>query len=108
MRSIYSYRNGVSFLAHSKVICILDHTGDGLTKVLESVKSAKFFPEGINLYERKGLRGTPKDYLLGVDERLQEGLRAKLGLQPYAEGHCHGGIVHTSKIGDYMESVRQN
>ena len=44
----------MSFLAHSKVICIRDHTGNGLTKVLESVKSAKFFPEGINLYERKG------------------------------------------------------
>ena len=54
MRSIHSYRNGVSFLAHSKVICIRDHTGNGLTKVLESVKSANFFPEGINLYERKG------------------------------------------------------
>ena len=54
MKSIHSYRNGVSFLAHSKVICIRDHTGNGLTKVLESVKSAKFFPEGINLYERKG------------------------------------------------------
>ena len=54
-------------------------------KVSEIVKSAKFFPEGINLYERKGLGGTPKDYLLGVDGRLQEGLRAKLGLQPYAE-----------------------
>ena len=44
----------MSFLAHFKVICIWDHTGDGLTKVLENVKSAKFFPEGINLYERKG------------------------------------------------------
>ena len=91
-----------------KVICIRDHTGDGLTKVLENIKSAKFFPEGINLYKRKGLRGTPKDYLLGVDGRLQEGLRAKLGLQPYAEGHCHRGIVHASKIGAYMEYVREN
>ena len=98
----------MSFLAHSKIICIRDHTGDGLTKVLESVKSAKFFPEGINLYQRKGLRGTPKDYLLGVDGRLQEGLKAKLGFQKNAEGHCHRGIVHASKIGASMESVRQN
>ena len=96
----------MSFLAYSKVICIRDHTGDGLTQVLESVKSAKFFPEEIILYERKGLGETPKDYLLGVDGRLQEGLRAKLGLQLYAEGHCHGGIVHASKIGAFMESVR--
>ena len=57
----------MSFLAYSKVICIRDHTGDGLTQVLESVKSAKFFPEEIILYERKGLGETPKDYLLGVD-----------------------------------------
>ena len=76
--------------------------------MLENVKSSKFFTEGINPYERKGLRGTPKDYLLRVDGRLQEGLRAKLGLQPYAEGHCHGGIVHASKIGACMDSVRQN
>ena len=80
MKSIHSYRNGVSFLALSKVICIRDHTGDGLTKVSEIVKSAKFFPVGINLYKRKGIGGTPIDYLLGVDGRLQKGLRAKLGL----------------------------
>ena len=69
---------------------------DGFTKVLENVKSAKLFPERISLYERKELGGTPKDYLLGVDGRLPKGLRAKLGLQPYAEGHCQGGIVHAS------------
>ena len=86
MKSIHSYRNGVTFLAHSKVICIRDHTGDGLTQVLESVKSAKFFPEEINLYERKGLGGTPKDYLLGVHGRLQEGFRANLELHRMLRG----------------------
>ena len=28
-------------------------------------------------------------------------MRAKLGLKPYAEGHCHGGIVYASKMGFY-------
>ena len=57
---------------------------------------------------QRGLTSTKgKDYLLGRDERLKEGLRAKLGLQPYHEGHCHRGIVHASKIGVFMESVRK-
>ena len=63
---------------------------------------------GFNLYERKGLDGTPKDYLLGIDGRLKEGQREKLGLKPYLEGHCHGGIVHASKIEAFMEIVRKN
>jgi len=44
------------------------------------------WPHRINLYKRKGLEGTPKEYLLGIDVRLREGLRAKLGLHPYQEG----------------------
>ena len=43
-----------------------------MTEVMDSVKTAKFYPERINLYERKGLGG-----------RLKEGLREKLGLKPY-------------------------
>ena len=80
-----------------------------LTRVMwdsELEPLSSYLIEEINLYERKGLGETPKDYLLGVDGRLQEGLRAKLGLQPYAEGHCHGGIVHASTIGAFMESLR--
>ena len=34
---------------------------DRLTEVVESVKTAKLYPEWINLYERKGLGGTPSD-----------------------------------------------
>ena len=34
---------------------------DRLTEVVESVKTAKLYPERINLYERKGLGGTPND-----------------------------------------------
>ena len=34
---------------------------DRLTEVVESVKTAKLYPEGIKLYERKGLGGTPND-----------------------------------------------
>ena len=50
----------------------------GLTEVVESVKTVKFYPERINLYKRKGQGGTPKDCLLGTDGRLKKGLRAKL------------------------------
>ena len=50
---------------------------------MDSVKTAKFYPERINLYERKGRGGTPKVHLLGIDGRLKEGLREKLGLKPY-------------------------
>ena len=56
----------------------------------------------IKLYERKGLEGTPKDYILGIDRRLKEGLRAKLGLHPYQEGQCYWGIFHASKIEAFM------
>ena len=80
---------------------------DGLTELLESFKTAKFCPERIDIYERQGMGGIPKDYLLGIDKRLKEGLRAKLGLHPYLEGHCHMGIVHASKIRRFMESVRK-
>ena len=44
---------------------------------------------------------------MGIDGRLKEGLRAKLGLKPYQEGQCHGGIVHALKIGVFMESARK-
>ena len=89
----------ITLISRKDTVTLINKMGkDGLTKLLESVKSAKLFPAGIDLYERKWLRGTPKDFLLGVQGRLQEGLRAKLELQPYAEGHCHGGIVHASQI----------
>ena len=55
------------------------------------------WPHRINLYERKGLEGTPKDYLLGIDRRIKEGLREKLGLHPYQEGHCYRGISMTQR-----------
>jgi hypothetical protein len=47
---------------------------------LEKNKTVRFFPEKINLFERKDLEDKPKDYLLGLDGRLQEGLRKKRGL----------------------------
>ena len=73
---------------------VIDKLGkDGFTKVLKSFQTAKFYPE-----KRKGMEGTPKDYLLGQDRRLKEGLRAKLVLYPYLEEHCHGAIVHASRI----------
>ena len=53
----------------------------------------KFYPEKINLFERKDTEDKPKDYLLGIDGRLQEVLSAKLGLVPFKEGHCHGGMT---------------
>ena len=37
----------------------------------------KFYPEKINLFERKDTEDKPKDYLLGADGRLQEVFRAK-------------------------------
>ena len=50
----------ISALMSSKdtvtVVTVINKLGkDGLTKVVESVKTAKFYPERINLYERKGL-----------------------------------------------------
>ena len=61
-------------MSSKDTVTVINKLGkDGLTKVVESVKTAKFYPERINLYERK-------DYLLGRDERLKEGLRAKLRL----------------------------
>ena len=46
-------------------------------------------------------------WYLQFEQSLREGLRAKLRLHPYQEGQCHGGIVHASKIGVFMESVRK-
>ena len=54
----------------------------------------KFYPEKINLFKRKDTEDTPKDYLLGINDRLQEEFRAKLGLAPFKEGHCHGGMTY--------------
>ena len=53
----------------------------------------KFYPEKINLFERKDTEDKPKDFLQGIDGRLQEVFRAKLGLVPFKEGHCHGGMT---------------
>ena len=49
----------------------------------------------------------PEEYLLGIDGRLKEGLRAKLELYPNQEGQCHGGIFHALKIAAFMESMRK-
>ena len=43
-----------------------------------------------------------------IDGKLKEGLRVELGLHPYEEGQCHRRIVHASKIGAFMESVRKS
>ena len=47
----------ICILMSSKdTVTVINKLGkDGLTKVVESVKIAKFYPERINLYERKGL-----------------------------------------------------
>ena len=37
-------------------------------------------------YKINGLEGTPREYHLGIDGRLKEGLRENLGLHPYQEG----------------------
>ena len=58
-----------------------------------------FWPSRINPYEWKGLEGSPKEYLLGIDRRLKEELRAKVGLYPLLKGKFYMGIVHASKIG---------
>ena len=42
---------------------------------------------------RKDTWDKPKDYMLGKGGRLQEVFRAKLGLVPFKEGHCNGGIT---------------
>ena len=99
----------ITLMSSQETVTVIEKLGkEGLTEVMDSVKTAKFYPERINLYERKGLCGTPKDYFLGIDGRLKEGLREKLGLKPYLEGHCHGGIVHASKIEAFMEIVKKN
>ena len=35
----------------------------------------------------------PKDFLLGIEGRLQEVFRVKLGIVPFKEGHCHGEMA---------------
>jgi hypothetical protein len=43
-------------MSSKDTVTVINKLGkDGLTKVVESVKTAKFYPERINLYERKGL-----------------------------------------------------
>ena len=49
-------------------------------KSWKKYKTVRFFPEKINLLDRKDLEDKPKDCLLGLDGRLQEGLRKKCGL----------------------------
>ena len=74
----------ITLMSNQDTLTVIDKLGkDGLTEVMDSVKTAKFYPERINLYERKGLGGTPKDHLLGIDGRLKEGLRKKLGQKSY-------------------------
>ena len=53
----------------------------------------KFYPEKINHFERKDTNDKSKDCLLGIDSRLQEVFRAKFGLVPFKERHCHGEMT---------------
>ena len=55
----------------------------------------KILSRKINRFEKKDTGDKPKDYLLGIDGRLQEVFRAKLKLVPFKEGHCNGGITMT-------------
>ena len=72
----------ITLMSSQDTVTVIDRLGkDGLTEVMDSVKTAKFYLERIKLYERKGLDGTPKDYLLGIDGKLKESLRENLGLQ---------------------------
>ena len=47
----------------------------------------KLYPEKINLFERKDTEDETKDYFLGIDNRLKEVFRGKLGLVPFKEGN---------------------
>ena len=53
----------------------------------------KFYPERIKIFERKDTEDKPKDFLKVIDGRMQEVFRAKLGLVPFKEGYCHGGMT---------------
>ena len=49
-------------MSNKDTVTMINKLGtDRLTEVVESVKTAKLYPEWINLYERKGLGGTPND-----------------------------------------------
>ena len=50
------------------------------------------WPHRINLYERKGLGGTPEDHLLGIDRRLKKGLRTMSTIQ----------VENDKKVSDYI------
>ena len=72
----------ITLMSRQDTVIVIDMLGkDCSTEIMDSVKTTKFYLERINLYERKGLGGTPKNYLLRIDGRLKEGLREKLGLQ---------------------------
>ena len=44
----------ITLISRKDTVTLINKMGkDGLTKLLESVKSAKFFPKSISLYERK-------------------------------------------------------
>ena len=60
-----------------------------------------------NLYKRKGLEGTQR-ITLGNRRKVQVKVQGKACIHPYQEGQCHRRIVHASKKGAVMESVRKD
>ena len=58
----------------------------------------------INLYERKELEGTPKDYLLGIDQRFKEGWEDSPFLKERGvHGICEKDLEGTPK--DYLLGI---
>ena len=78
---------------------MLKHTR--LARTIQDVE--QILSRKINLFEIKDTEDKPKDYLLGIDGRGG----AKLGLVPFKEVHCNGGMTIFSLQLYYYECNRR-
>ena len=60
-----------------------------LAKIIKGSLETDFFPVKIKLFHRK----EKGDYLLGIEGKVQEQTRVKLGMKPLIWGNIHAGIV---------------
>ena len=64
-----------------------------LAKRIKGSSETDFFPVRIKLF----LRREKGDYMLGIEGKVQEETRVKLGMKPLTWGHIHAGIVFPDK-----------
>ena len=75
-----------------------------LVKRIKASSDSEFLPVKLKLFHRTD----KEDYLLGIEGKVVEQTRVKLGMKPLTWGHLHAGIVFPDDLKELMSMLEKN